>query len=107
MESTTSFLIVVLGYLAFGISAIIWISKKKKAGEKISMRAKIIIAAVFLSSSSVLISTIELPPTPGTSVSEDKVFYVEAKRANVRECPSTSCKIIDTLFQNEKLTFPG
>ena len=107
MESTTSFLIVVLGYLAFGISAIIWISKKKKAGEKISMRAKIIIAAVFLSSSSVLISSIELPPTPGTGVSEDKVFYVEAKRANVRECPSTSCKIIDTLFQNEKLTFPG
>ncbi|MEK7097926.1 MAG: SH3 domain-containing protein [Patescibacteria group bacterium] len=107
MQSSSSFLIVALGYLVFGISAIIWISKKKKAGEKISLLAKIIIATVFLSSSSVLLSFIEVSPTPETSVSEAKTLYVKTGSANVRECPSTSCKIIDSLPQNEKLIFPG
>ena len=107
MESTASFLIVALAYLAFGISAIIWISKKKKAGEKISLRAKIIIAVIFFSGSSALISTIGPSPASETSVSEATTYYVKTGSANVRECPSTSCKIIDSLPQNEKLVFPG
>lgn len=107
MGSTTSFLIVVFGYLTFGISAIIWISKKKKAGEKISLWAKIIIATIFLSNSSILLSFIELPPTPEKNISETSTYYVKAKNANVRECPSTSCKVIDSLLQNTPLIFPG
>lgn len=105
MQSSISiFIFAVLGYLAFGIWAIVWISKKKKAGEKISLRAKIIIAAVFLSSSSVLLSTIEL--SPPASPSESVVYYVKSGSANVRECPFLSCKVIGTYPQNTKLTFP-
>lgn len=105
MQSTISFLIVVLGYLAFGIWAIIWISRKKKVGEKISLRAKIIIAVIFFSSSSVLISMIE--PSPPATPSEFVTYYVKPDVANVRECPSTSCKTLSTFPQNTELTFPG
>lgn len=101
MQSAASFVIFALGYLAFGIAAIIWISKKRKAGEKISLRAKIIIAAVMLSSSSVLLSMIEL--SPASSVA----YYVKSGSANVRECPQISCKVIGTYPKNTKLTFPG
>ncbi|OGG55148.1 hypothetical protein A3D62_02820 [Candidatus Kaiserbacteria bacterium RIFCSPHIGHO2_02_FULL_49_11] len=105
MQSTVPFLIVVLGYLAFGIWAIIWISKKKKAGEKISLWAKIIIVVVFFSGSSVLISMIE--PSPPATPSESVTYYVKPDIANVRECPSASCRVLNTLPQNTELTFPG
>src|SRR3989338_2877308 len=38
---------------------------------------------------------------------EAKTYYVKSGAANIRECPSTSCKIINTLPQNTELTFPG
>ena len=38
---------------------------------------------------------------------ESRQYYVGAKGANLRECPSASCEIIDTLPKNTKLAFPG
>ncbi|MBI5306455.1 SH3 domain-containing protein [Candidatus Wolfebacteria bacterium] len=106
MQSSVSFLIFTLGYLTFGILAIMWISKKKKRGEKISLRAKIIIAVVFFSSSSALISMIKPSPAPSTT-SDSIAYYIKSDTANVLECPSTSCKIIGAYPQNTELTFPG
>ncbi|MFY9461947.1 MAG: SH3 domain-containing protein, partial [Candidatus Sungiibacteriota bacterium] len=95
------------GYLAFCTLAVIWIFQKKKAGEKISLRAKIIIAVLVLSGPNILLTMTQLSPAPETSVSGSNTLYVKTGSANVRECPSTSCKIIDSLPQNQKLTFPG
>ncbi len=107
MQLSAAFLIVALGYLAFGIAAVIWITKKNKAGERTSLLAKIIIAAVVLSGPSILLSIIELSPSPETSIPEASTLYVKVDNANVRECPSTSCKVISTLAQNAELVFPG
>lgn len=40
-------------------------------------------------------------------ISGEKTYYVKPETANVRECPSTSCKIIDTLSKNTELKVPG
>ncbi|GEM_PF-3859758 len=42
-----------------------------------------------------------------TAFLESREYYIKSGSANVRECPSTSCEIIDSLPQNEKLVFPG
>ena len=62
------------------------------------------LSAIFFTGGSLLVTGITEPTAETSSTS---IYYVGVKSANVRECPSTSCKIIDTLFQNEKLTFPG
>lgn len=38
---------------------------------------------------------------------EAKTYYVKSGAANIRECPSTPCKVINTLPQNTELIFPG
>lgn len=40
------------------------------------------------------------------TTTEAKTYYVKSVAANVRECPLTSCKVINTLPQNTELTFP-
>ena len=44
---------------------------------------------------------------PETSVQETSTLYVKEGGANVRECPSTSCKVISTLPQNTWFNFTG
>lgn len=108
MDSSSLLLVFGLGYLVFGILVIVWFRKKKKAGRKISGWVKAIVIFIGLMGPSIFLSIIELSPAPETSVPRaSTTYYVKAESANVRECPSTSCKAIDSLSQNTPLTFPG
>ena len=109
MQSSAVASIYFIGYLIAIIAIVVWFWKIKKGGQKIPLKAKIFAIFIVLSGPSVI--AIMLSPSP-SSVSENQpsvmnTYYVKTSSANVRECPSTSCKIIDSLPQNEKLTFPG
>ena len=62
------------------------------------------LSAIFLTGGGLLVAGIA---EPTAETSPTSTYYVGAKSANVRECPSTSCKIIDSLSQNTPLAFPG
>lgn len=106
MRSVISFLLPVFIYAAFGVLAIIWMVKRKKAGKPLAIWARIIIVLIAGLSGVSLFAYLVSPPSEPTNSSE-QTFYVKSGGANVRECPSTSCKALDTLSPNTKLTFPG
>ncbi len=109
MQLSTIALIYFIGYLCAILAIVVWFRKIKKRGEKIPLKAKIFVAFIILSGPSVI--AMIFSPSPSL-ISENppsvmNTYYVKTSSANIRECPSTSCKIIDSLPQNERLTFPG
>src|SRR3989344_4393654 len=107
MQFSIIALIYSIGYLVAIIAIVVWFRKIKKRGGKIPLKAKIFVALIVLSGPSFI--AIIFSPSP-LSVSENPpstTYYVKPDVANVRECPSVSCKVIGTLSQNTELTFPG
>lgn len=107
MQSSVVAIIYSIGYLIAIIAIVVWFRKIKKRGEKIPLKAKIFMAFIVLSGPSVIAVIFSPSPSPVSDNIQSTTYYVKTKSANVRECPSTSCKVIDSLSQNTPLTFPG
>lgn len=52
-------------------------------------------------------SGMSLSVTPSTSPTEDSVVYLVIGTVNVRECPSTTCRVIGNLFVGDHAVVEG
>src|SRR3989338_1970112 len=107
MEFSPIAIVYFIGYLTAIIAIVVWFRKIKKSGEKIPLRAKIFMAFIVLSGPSVIAVIFSPNQLPVSENLSSSTYYVKPDTANVRECPSTSCKILSTLSQNTELAFPG
>ncbi len=107
MQSSIVAIVYSIGYLIAIIAIVVWFWKIKKRGEKIPLGAKIFVAFIILSGPSVIAIMLSPSPSPVSDNIQSTMYYIKPDTANVRECPSASCKILSTLSQNTELTFPG
>ncbi|MDP2598357.1 MAG: putative Ig domain-containing protein [Candidatus Liptonbacteria bacterium] len=107
MQYSDTGLIFLILYLAAIFSTVLWFRKVKKRGEKIPLKARFFAAAIVLMGPSVILTAFSPNPESVSENSAPRKFHVSVESANVRECPELSCKVIDTLFQNTELAFPG
>ena len=107
MQLSAITLIYFIGYLVAIIAIVVWFRKIKKGGQKIPLKAKIFAVFIVLSGPSVIAIILLPSPLPISENLPSTTYYVKPDVDNVRECPSTSCKVLSTLSQNTTLTFPG
>lgn len=97
--STVSFLLLIVGLFRPS-----WVTRRPSLQTRKGVFLIYGLFVVFFTGGWLFVASIA-EPTSDFTTDESFIYYTGAQGANIRECPALSCKVVDTIPPNTKLTF--